>query len=835
MSKPEPDTPLEVDESAEISEDTFTPLQWEGGHVDASDVLLERGAAYGMYVNTMRALPDIRDGMKSVQRRVIFGMAQQQMFYNKKPKKSAQAVGFVMGKYHPHGDSSIYEALVRMAQSFTFQVPLVHGQGNFGTVDGDSPAAMRYTEVKLSQASSEFITDLREEVVEYRDNFSEDAREPTVLPVTFPNLLVNGSQGIGWSLACNVPTHNLQEVIDAALLIADKPDATIKQICRRLPGPDYPTGGIIPNPEALDECYVTGRGTFALQAKYHIENMSGNQQAVVVTELPYQVGPSQVLQEIIDGAKNEKISEVTEKPVNNLSRKGLRLVVKCKRGGNVQALVAQLMKYTSLQATQKVNFTVLVDGIPKTVSLREILHAFVEFRREIVTKRLEYERAKLLRELSRYLALRAALDVIDQIIKIIRESKDDNDTRGRLMKLVKMVPYGETKKVAIDERQAQHIMDMPLKQLNQLNRFELEEKIKVRELRIKEIDEILGDPTQITEILKDELKEVRKRYGHERTTLLAGAAGDSGTEPTGVTSIPKTDVTIFASTSGQAIAFERGKLKNIPLSMGGQDSLAAITSTDTEAALHVYTAQGICYRARAGDLGIDSKKGKGRPLSGMGKNDHLVGLLPIDAAPYLVFVTRNGSVKRLESEVLAGSHAGGISAMRTDEDRIVSVIGHQAGSELVVHTATGKVLRTALDAIRPVKSGNAGGVALMKLGEGDYIVSAHLARGDDLMILHQNGHAKRVSLSDIPSKGRGGGGVTSALVHKPAKTPSGPVAISLDLPDKGELAIITNKGKMNILPISSLTPSARAGISKPWLDIEPGNEWPVYACVLGGS
>ena len=801
----------ETEEGDEIvEEEAPKPLEWPGERIDASDALRERGAAYGMYVNTMRALPDIRDGLKPVQRRIIYSMSANNQVFSRGTTKCARIVGDVMGKYHPHGDSSIYDALVRMGQTFSVNVTLITPQGNFGSVDGDPAAAMRYTEAKLSPASSQWKQDTRPEVVQYRPNFDESVNEPVVLPISFPLLLVNGSQGIGWSLACDVPPHNAGEAIDAALLVADNPGADLAMIRKKMPAPDYPSGGVIANPEALDDAYLSGRGSFALRGKYHID-----QSSVVITELPYQIGPSQVFQEIVDGAKAEKITEITEKPVNLTSKHGTKLVIKLKRGGNAQALVAQLLKYTSLQTTQKVNFTVLRDGTPSTVGLPEMLGAFVNFRTEVVTKRLEHERDVLLKELRRLTALRSALDVIEKVIKIIRDSKDDQAARVKLQTIVKVTPYGKSKPESIDEEQAEQILSMQLRRLNQLNRFQLDDEIKQKTDRCQEIDRILADPEEITAIVKSELKEARKDFGRDRLTQLSGATPEEGGAVGGaVDQGPAKAVSVWASSAGQAIAFEQQqKTKSAPLALAAGDKTAARVECETSDFLLAFSSSGSAFKLQAGEVGVESKKGRGRQIASFGKDESLAALIAENAQPYLALVTEGGQVKRIAADVLKGAHAGGIQAVNVGDDKLLAVVPHDEKAELIVQSAKGRVLRTSLDALRPVKSGSAGPVKLMKLQPGDRIVSACLAQGESVLVLHQSGFAKRVPLSEIPSKGRGGGGVALTSVDKPSRTPAGEVALTA----AGDQLLVVSKAGQLVDCQAEIT--TRAAVSKPCLDL----------------
>ena len=419
--------------------------------------MFERALSYGMYVNKGRALPDVRDGLKPVQRRILYSMDEIGARAGRPYVKSATVIGQVIGHYHPHGDTAVYDAMVRLAQDFSLNVPLVDGQGNYGSVGpkeySDPPAAYRYTEARLTPAATDWLRDMRPEIVEFRPNFSERKQEPFVLPVSFPNLLVNGSKGIGWSLACDIPTHNLAEACEAAIVLAENPDATLDDLLAVMPGPDFPTGGIVVDPEELPDAYARGQGTFRLQGKYHIEQLPGNLQAIVVTELPYGVSPDQIVSEVVRAARAEKITDVTEMPKNLSDRNGLRVQIRCKRGGNVTKLIADLMRHTSLRVTIGINLTVVADGVPRQLDLREIVDRFVSFRFEVVTKRLEHERNELLRELHRLVALLAALDAIDAVIRIVRNAEDDDDAREKLKSELRVELHGSSRSGA-DRRRA---------------------------------------------------------------------------------------------------------------------------------------------------------------------------------------------------------------------------------------------------------------------------------------------------------------------------------------------------------------------------------------------
>ncbi len=812
-------------------------LDWEGDSVDASDALLERALAYGMYVNLGRALPDVRDGLKPVQRRIVHAMDELGGRAGRPYQKSALTVGHVIGNYHPHGDSAVYDAMVRMAQDFVLNVPLVDGQGNWGSVGpkeySDPPAAYRYTEARLSPAATQWLSDLRPEIVrEYKPNFTEKKEEPWVLPVTFPNLLVNGSRGIGWSMACEVPPHNLAEACAAAIALAENPDASLEDLMAALPGPDFPTGGIVVDPEGLAEAYAKGQGTFKLQARFHTEPLSGGVQAVVVTELPYGVSPDQIVAEVVKAARAEKIRDVTEMPRNLTDRSGTRVQIRCKRGGSIDRLISDLFRTTSLRITVGINMTVLVDGSPRQVGLREALDRFVDFRFGIVTRRLEYERDELLRELHRLIALLAALDAIDAVIKIVRGSEDDEDAKRQLIAKLKVVPHGQAKPVPIDDEQAQWIIDMPIKRLARLNRLKLEEERKAKGDRVDEIGRILDSHDALKAIVVGELKEATALSGPRRTALGGDGTRSAGAPATGakggkrtttdidVVARPRAEVWLGATRNGSFVALSRASVpSSFPVDVQPGDRPLPLLHTDSEAELLCFTAEGEVARVRLNELPLSSRAVRGTKPIQMARGQTLVAVAPADA-PFLLLVTEQGEVKRCQPDSLPGAHATlGPAVTLPDGDRLAAVIAHADGDEVLLATADGRVLRTAASPIRVVKSASAGGVAGMRLAVGDRIVGACVAGPGDLHVLHEGGFGKRVDLADVPSKGRGGSGVALAAPDKPAKEPAGPVsAIGC-----GETAVaVLLSGQL--VPVPTGDAVNRATVSRPLVEVIVGDE-----------
>jgi DNA gyrase subunit A len=804
-------------------------MDWDGEVIDFADAMRERSRAYASYVNTSRALPDIRDGLKPVQRRIIFGMNDLGVRNDRPYKKSALTVGSVMGTLHPHGDSAIYEAMVRMAQPHNGEC-LIEGQGNWGNLDGDPAAAMRYTEARLSALASAALTDLRPEVVPYRPNFSETMDEASVLPVVHPNLLTIGVAGIGWAMGCSVPTHNLAEAIDAAILLAERPDATLAQVMQRLPGPDFPGGGIVVNPERLVECYASGQGTVQVQGQFHVESVSGGRQAVVVTELPYQVGPSQLVAQIVKAARDGKITEITEMP-RDLSSKDhpVRVMATCKRGGDVQTLIAQLLKHTKLRDSASFNMNVLVGGKPRVVSLVELLAAFVGFRHEVVTNRLAYEQSVLARDMHRLLALMAALDQIDAVVRIIRGAADDDDARAKLMALLRFIPHGATAPVPIDEQQANWILDMQLRRLHQLNRTNLADDIGHKGARLDEITAILASAHGVRDIVVSELRDTKKRFGTPRRTLVAGLDAPRAVTETGgggtTAVVVATPVLVHVSAAGKAVVAEPPKraVATSALELADADSLLAVVPASSTDALIAVSARGTVYRTHVGNP--EGRRGRGRALVGLARGDRLAGVLvDSDRFTHALLVTSFGQIKRVEWELLAGSNPGGLPCFRVpDGDAIIQVVPHNADDQIICSTILGQALRIEAGKVRPVASGAAGGVAGMTLGGDDEIIWATRADGDDLVVVHETGCAKRVPLGDYPAKGRGGAGVVSAVPDKPTRDPAGGVSVAIATAADAALVVTTARGTLVALDVGDLTPSARGNASRRVFEVGPGD------------
>lgn len=829
-----------TDQEPEINPDEIERLhmfEWSGETISFEDALFERAHKYAAKTIIDRALPDVRDGLLPVVRRFLFAMHELGLGRaNVKPKKSAKIVGDTMGAYHPHGDKSIYDSLVRFAQDWQMSLPLVKGQGNFGSIDNDPAAAMRYTEAKLSEAGRTIVQDLNEHIIAYAPNYDGSTVEPTVLPMAFPNLLVNGmSVGIAYILTCAFPPHNLAEAIDAALLVADDPNVSLKRVMRKMPAPDFPGGGIIINPENLESIYETGRGTIIQQAQFHIEQVTASQQAVIVTEMPYQIGSGILAQAITKAWQEGKITEMSTLPEDQTDKTGMRVAVKCKRGGSIETLTAQLLKLPQMRKTITFNFTAIVDGYPKTLSLIELLRHFINFRHEVVTKRLERELVERHARLLKVLAYIAASDVIDKVIKTIRGAENTETARKELVKFLRYTPHGKKKSVPISEDQAQAILDLRLSRLTKLNQFELREEAKQLATRIDEINAILKSKTGVMDIVKDELRQTKKQFAAPRQTVIhEGGAVQmvNGRREIAIVSAEAEDVTVYVARSGNALVQPvkgRRAGSGIPLQLRGSDELAGVVNTSTDKPVMLVSDTGTAYRVQLADVPLSSRSSTGQSLIALPKGDSMAGIfVENERDTHLLMITQHGQLKRIKiDEVLGNAHAGGVPAYGVPAgDRIVSVLPHADGDEVLIATAQGQVLRLDTSKnMRPVKTGSAGGVAGMKLKDGDEVVSACVVdpAAESLLTVHETGMGKRVKLDDYPVKGRATGGVHSSATDKPAKNPAGNIVMIACVPKKGDVQAITRRGSIVPLDYKRTPIVARAVIAKPAFDLGPGD------------
>ncbi len=718
---------------------------------------------YAMSVIVARALPDVRDGLKPVHRRVLYGMHEAGMQPNRPHKKCARIVGDVMGSYHPHGDTAIYDTLVRMAQPFSLRYPLVDGQGNFGNIDGYPAAAMRYTECRLTRLATEMLRDIDADTVDFKPNYDESRREPVVLPARFPNLLVNGSTGIAVGMATNIPPHHLGETIDALVAMIDDPAIDVDRLMKHVKGPDFPTSGIILGREGIREAYRSGRGRVVMRARAHIEELRGGRTAVVVTELPYGVkkgGDEGVISKIADLVKDGVLSEVAD--LKDLSDKsGMRIEVHLKRDIVPQVALNKLFKHTALQSTFGYNAVALVDGVPKTLGLRDLLWHYLVYQREVVTRRLKYElrqAEKRAHVLEGYLI---ALDNLDEVIRLIRGADDTDDAREQLMT-----------RFELSEIQAQAILDLRLRALTGLERKRVEEEYNDLRERIAELRAVLGDEARIDAVIREELLELKTIYARDdRRTEIVSAEGDFDLEDL----IAEEDMVIAITRSNYikrlpVTAYreqKRGGIGVMGMDLADDDYIEHLFVASTHDYLLFFTSVGKVYRLKVHELPLGSRQSKGRaiqnllPFTQQEQVRAVIQTRDFKDAEYLVLATKKGVVKKTKfSEYNTPLKADGIIAINLrDKDELIGVRHSSGDDDILMVSRKGQAIRFSEKEARPMGRATSG-VQGMRLRSGDEVISVNIAQNDaDLLVVTENGYGKRTRIDQYPVKGRGGLGV----------------------------------------------------------------------------
>jgi DNA gyrase subunit A len=719
---------------------------------------------YAMSVIVSRALPDVRDGLKPVHRRVLYGMHEAGLQPNRPYKKSASTVGAVMANYHPHGDQAIYDTLARMAQPFSLRYPLVDGQGNFGSIDDDPPAAMRYTEARLSRIATELLQDIDANTVDFEPNYDESRRQPSVLPSRFPNLLVNGSTGIAVGMATNMPPHHLGESIDAVVAMIDDPDINVEGLMKHVKGPDFPTGAIIAGRSGIRDAYRTGRGRIVMRARAHIEEMRGGKTAIVVTELPY--GVKKNCEAGVIGRLAELVRDKTFTEISNLEdhsdRTGMRIQIELKRDAVPQVVLNKLYKHTALQSTFGYNAVALVDGVPRTLSLLELVRHYLDFQREVVTRRSKDElRKKEARAhiLEGYLK---ALDHLDEIIALIRAADDVDAARAGLME-----------KFDFSEIQAQAILDLRLRALTALERQNVEKEYNDLAERIAELRDILGDPAKIDAVIREELLEIKQIYGRndDRRTEIVAAEEELELEDL----IAEEDMVIAITRSGYikrlpVTAYReqrRGGIGVMGMELKEDDYIEHLFVASTHDYILFFTNVGKVYRLKVHELPLGSRQAKGRAIVNLlpFRQDETVRAVVqtrnFEEAKYLVFATKNGVVKKTElAQYNTPLKADGIIAIKMREgDELVGVRHSTGADDILMVSKKGQAIRFHETDARPMGR-DTSGVAGMKLRAGDEVISINIAEDDaDLLVVTENGFGKRTRVSEYPVKGRGGMGV----------------------------------------------------------------------------
>ncbi|MGB4735817.1 MAG: DNA gyrase subunit A [Bacillota bacterium] len=727
--------------------------------IDLKDEMKRSYMLYSMSVIVGRALPDVRDGLKPIHRRILYAMNEIGLTSDKPHRKSATIVGEVMGKYHPHGDAAIYDALVRMAQDFSQRYPLIDGHGNFGSVDGDPPAAMRYTEARMARISQKLLADIDKDTVDFQPNFDESLKEPVVLPCRFPNLLVNGSSGIAVGMATNIPPHNLREVIDGVIMLIDNPDAKVEDLMTVIKGPDFPTAGIIVGKEGIRSAYTTGRGSIRIRAAAQIESLSGGRNRIIVSEIPYQVNKSRLIEHIAELVRDKKIDGITDLR-DESDREGIRIVIDVRRDANPNVILNQLYRHTQMQTTFGVIMLVIVNGEPKLLDLKSVISHYIEYQKEIVVRRTRFDLNKAEERAHILEGLKIALDNLDAVINLIRSSRTPDIAREGLMKSFNLT-----------EKQAQAILDMRLQRLTGLERRKIEDELKDIMNLIKELKGILADEQKVLQIIKEELLEIKETFGDDRRTRITAGSSDFDVEDL----IAEEDIAVTLT--------HQGYIKRMPLNTyksqrrGGR-GITATNPKEEDFVEHLFIAttlnyilfftdKGRVYSLKAYEIPEASRQARGTAIVNLiplMPDETIRAVIPIRTfAPdkYLIMATRHGIVKKTALEEFDTKRKTGLLAIRLDpDDDLVSVKRTTGNQEIIIVTAQGLALRFSEEDVRPMGR-SARGVIGIRLGDGDTVIGMDVVREDrDLLVVTENGYGKRTPLNQYRTyASRGGRGV----------------------------------------------------------------------------
>ncbi|MBQ0017343.1 MAG: DNA gyrase subunit A [Clostridiales bacterium] len=732
--------------------------------VEVNDQMKTNFIAYAMAVNVSRAIPDVRDGLKPVHRRIIYGMGEAGYTHDKAYKKCARIVGDIMGKYHPHGDSSIYDALVRLAQDFSINCPLIDGHGNFGSVDGDGAAAMRYTEARLSKISSELLRDIDRETVDFVPNYDGLEKEPKVLPSRFPNLLVNGSDGIAVGMATNIPPHNLKEVIDAVLALADNPEIDIDELLNIIPAPDYPTRGIIMGGSAIKTAYKTGKGGIIVRARTEIEeNESTGRARIIVTELPYQVNKAKLIMDVAELVKEKKVDGIANIR-DESDRDGMRIVIDIKKDFNAQVVLNFLYKHTELQVSDGIILLALVDGTPKILNLKQILEEYLKYQKEIITRRTRYDLKKAEERAHILKGLVVALQNIDEVIHTIKKSTDKQEALNNLMS-----------KFNLTEIQAGAILEMKLQRLTNMEVSKIEEELSELEKAIIDYNDILAKPQRVLDIVKAELVEIRDKYGVDRKSEISLDYSDINIADL----IEKEDVVVSRSHLGYVKRLpvdeyrsqNRGGKGMVGMKTKEEDFVEDILVTNTHVPLLCFTNKGKVYEMMAYEIPEASKQAKGRAMVNLLQLDDgekVNAIIPMEQREdgYLLMTTKNGLIKKTHiSEFDKIRKVGKIAIKLLEDDQLISVQLVKEGDEVVVATHEGKCIRFSQKDVRAMGR-DTQGVKCMDLNDGDYLVDMLIAReGTKLLTISELGYGKRSSIDDYRLQLRAGKGIKAGVFN----------------------------------------------------------------------
>ncbi len=765
---------------------------------------------YAMSVIVSRALPDVRDGLKPVHRRVLYAMHEAGLQPGRPYRKCARVVGDVMGNYHPHGDTAIYDTLVRLAQGFSMRYPLVDGQGNFGNIDDDGAAAMRYTECRLSRMATEMLRDIDADTVDFTPNYDESRREPTALPSRFPNLLVNGSSGIAVGMATNLPPHRLSEVVDAITAMIDEPDIDVERLARKVKGPDFPTGGIILGRTGILDAYRSGRGRIVVRARAHVEELRGGRTAIIVTELPYGVkkgGDSGVIKKIADLYAEKVLSEISDVQ-DHSDKTGMRIQVELKRDAIPQVVLNKLFKHTQLQTTFGYNGVALVDGVPRTLSLRDLIRHYLDFQREVVTRRSKYELRKALERAHVLEGYLIALDALDEVIALIRASENPDVARDGLQK-----------EFDLSEIQAQAILDLRLQRLTGLERKRIQDEYRDLQERIAELRTILGDEAKIDGVVKEELLEIREIYGRadDRRTEIVAAEDELGLEDL----IAEEDMVIAITRSGYIKRLpvtsyreqRRGGVGVMGMDLKEDDFIEHLFVASTHDYILFFTSTGKVYRLKVHELPLGTRQSKGRAIVNLlpFRQDEQVRAVirtrDFREADYLVLATKNGVVKKTKfADYNTPLKSEGIIAVKLrPKDELVGAFLSSGADDILLVSRKGQAIRFPEHQVRSMGR-VAAGVKGMSLRKGDEVIAAMIAEPEaDMLVVTENGYGKRTRIADYPTKGRGGLGVKTVQLTEAR----GKLAGARMVRDGYQVMLISTGGQVIRMPVDGIRRAGR--------------------------
>ena len=762
---------------------------------------------YAMSVIVSRALPDVRDGLKPVHRRILYGMNELGVTPDKPHKKSARITGDVMGKYHPHGDSSIYEAMVRMAQWWSYRYMLVDGHGNFGSMDGDGAAAQRYTEARMSKIALEMLRDINKNTVDFVDNYDANEREPVVLPARFPNLLVNGATGIAVGMATNIPPHNLGETIDAVKLVMDNPEVTTKELMEVLPGPDFPTGALVMGKSGIHKAYETGKGSIVLRSRTEIEETKTGRERIVVTEFPYMVNKTKVHEHIVRLVQEKRIEGITAVR-DESNREGVRFIIEVKRDASANVILNNLFKMTQMQTSFGFNMLAIQNGVPKILSLRQILDAYIEHQKEVVTRRTQFDKEKAEARAHILEGLLIALDHIDEVIRIIRASETDEEAQAELMS-----------KFKLSERQSQAILDMRLRRLTGLERDKIQSEYDELIALIADLADILAKPERVAQIIKEELDEVKRKFGDKRRTeLMVGEVLTLEDEDL----IEESDVLITLSNKGyikrldqdEFTAQRRGGRGVQGTGVKDDDFVRELVSTSTHDHLLFFTNKGRVYRLKGYEIPEYGRTAKGLPVVNLLKLDEgesIQTIINVESErsddAYLFFTTRAGIVKRTSVKEFANIRQNGLKALNLkDEDELINVLLTEKDTDIIIGTKLGYAVRFNQSSVRSM-SRSATGVKGVNLREGDAVVGARVITDqDEVLIITEKGYGKRTVATEYPTKGRAGKGMKTANITDK----NGLLAGLLTVKGDEDLMVITDTGVMIRTNVANISQTGRS-------------------------